>query len=138
MTRVAKFEKYDEDVPVCIIGPKPAFATPRANVGRFDFGICMAAFDGNDVIRTPSFDRDIETRTFTLLRADNGAQFAYSMSRFEKITEGRYSGWMLAIPEKFQDLAAEHSLRRHYYRDSGDKGLLFGESVLKPKERAAA
>jgi hypothetical protein len=45
MTRVAKFEKADETIPVCIIGLLPRFANPKDNIARFDFGICMAAFD---------------------------------------------------------------------------------------------
>src|SRR6516165_1044292 len=30
MTRVAKFEKTDETVPICIIGLQPGFATPKS------------------------------------------------------------------------------------------------------------
>ena len=51
MTRVAKFEKADETIPVCIIGLLPNFASPKANIARFDFGICMAAFDGKQTMR---------------------------------------------------------------------------------------
>ena len=39
MTCVAKFEKADETIPVCIIGLVSGFATPEANISRFDFGI---------------------------------------------------------------------------------------------------
>ena len=95
MVRVAKFEKADETIPVCVIGLKPKFAEPRANLARFDFGLCMAAYDGENLIRTAEFDRDVESRTFTLHRADNHAQFAYSVSRLQKITAGRYAGWNL-------------------------------------------
>ena len=104
MARVAKFEKADETVPVCIIGLVPDYADPHRNMSRFDFGICKAAFDGKQVIRTDAFDADAEEQTFTLCRADNGAQFAYSMVRFKKITAARYSGWSLVIPEEFEDL----------------------------------
>ena len=38
MTRVAKFEKADETIPICVIGLKSAYAYPRANMSRFDFG----------------------------------------------------------------------------------------------------
>jgi hypothetical protein len=55
------------------------------------------------------------------------------MSRFEKITAGRYSGWTLAIPEQFEELAKERAFRRHFYRD--DVKGFGGEFVLKPKER---
>ena len=67
------------------------YTNMKVNLSRFDFGICMAAFDGKKTIRTKEFDSDAETRAFTLHRADNESQFAYSMSRYEKITAGRYS-----------------------------------------------
>jgi|SRR5262249_54418465 len=73
MTRVAKFEKADETIPVCIIGLLPSFASPKDNIARFDFGICMAAFDGQQTIRAAEFDQDEKARTFTLHRADNYA-----------------------------------------------------------------
>ena len=136
MTRVAKFEKADETIPICIIGLRPSYASPEANLGRFDFGVCMAAFDGQQTIRTAKFDADTERQTFTLLRADNAQQFAYSMSRYEKIAAGRYSGWSLCVPDEFEELAREHAFRRQWYRD-GIKGFE-GESILKPKERIAA
>ena len=90
MTRVAKFEKADATTPVCIIGLLSAFVSPEDNLARFDFGVCMAAFDGKETIRTAEFDQDAESETFTLHRADNLKQFPYSMSRFKKITAGRY------------------------------------------------
>jgi hypothetical protein len=136
MTRLAKFEKADEAIPVCIIGLLPGFAKPRDNIARFDFGICMAAFDGKQTIRTAKFNQDEKARTFTLCRADNKAQFAYSLSRFEKLTAARYMGWSLSVPSEFEDLAREHTFQRHWYRDF-IKGF-DGESVLKPKERIAA
>lgn len=136
MTRVAKFEKADETIPVCIIGLLPRFANPKDNVARFDFGICMAAFDGKQTIRAAEFDVDEGAHTFTMCRADNPAQFAYSLSRFEKITAARYAGWTLNIPSEFEQLAKEHTFRRNWYRD-WVKGF-DGESILKPKERVAA
>jgi hypothetical protein len=136
MTRVAKFEKADETIPICVIGLLPHFANPEDNIARFDFGICMAAFDGQQTIRTAAFDQDERAHTFTLCRADNQAQFAYSLSRFEKITAARYKGWSLVIPSEFEEHAKEHTFRRHWYRDFV-KGF-DGESILKPKERVAA
>lgn len=143
MTCVAKFEKADEALPICIIGLRPEFARPEANIARFDFGICMAAFDGQHTIRTPQFDQDVEAHAFTLCRADNLAQFTYSLSRFEKITAGRYAGWQLVVPPEFEGLAKEHDHRRHWYQDyqTGEwcpKGSEMGKNLLKPKERMAA
>jgi hypothetical protein len=73
MLRVAKFEKADETIPICVIGLKSWCTEPRENIARFDFGVCMAAFDGLTTIRTHEFDFDIEGQTFTLRRADNEA-----------------------------------------------------------------
>ena len=134
MVRVAKFEKADETIPVCIIGLLPRFAAPKENLARFDYGICMAAFDGENTIQTPEFETDVENKTFTLCRADNPQQYAYSVRRYEKLTAARYQGWSLVVPSEFEDLAKEHTFRRHWYRDF-IKGFE-GESVLKPKERA--
>jgi hypothetical protein len=133
MTCVAKFEKADETIPICIIGLRANFVSPEDNMARFDFGVCMAAFDGDKTIRTAKFEQDVEEKTFTLCRADNGSQFAYSMSRFKKITAGRYSGWNLVIPDEFKEHAKEHAFRETYYVKGMD-----GEYVLRPKERTLA
>jgi hypothetical protein len=135
MTRVAKFEKADETTPICIIGLRANYVSPRTNVGRFDFGICMASFSGKDIIQTPEFKHDAGKQSFTLHRADNMAQFAYSMSRFKKISAGRYQGWTLAIPDRFEAYVKERALRSSWYRDLV-KGF-DGEAILKPKERLA-
>jgi hypothetical protein len=137
MLRVAKFEKADEALPICIIGLKSAYTSPRANISRFDFGVCMAAFDGEETIRADEFERDVAERTFTLLRADNAKQFDYSMSRYDKITTGRYRGWTLAIPEQFREFAKERAFRKYYAWEKPIKGFE-GEFVLKPKERIVA
>jgi hypothetical protein len=142
MTRVAKFEKADETIPICVIGLLPGYATPEANIARFDFGVCMAAFDGKQIIRTDQFDEDATDHKFTLHRADNKEQYAYSLHRFEKITAGRYKGWGLVVPSEFEDLAKEHTFRRHWYHDGdhwcrNDKGLP-DKNLLKPKERVVA
>src|SRR5215831_16384974 len=136
MTRVAKFERADETIPICIIGLVPQVTSPENNIARFDFGICMAAFDGKRTIRAAEFSQDMKERTFTLRRADNRAQFTYSMSRFEKFTANRYRDWSLAIPDEFEEYAKEHTFKRYWYRDF-IKGFN-GKSVLKPKERVAA
>jgi Poly A polymerase head domain len=142
MMRVARFEKADETIPICIIGLQQDFANPKDNIARFDFGICMAAWDGKQTIRAAEFDRDEKDRTFTLHRADNRPQFVYSLSRFEKITAGRYSGWSLRIPEEFEEFAKEHTFRRFWYRDfdTGDfiKCFAGGFNLLTPKERMGA
>ena len=137
--RVAKFEKADETIPVCLIGLKhrPALGM-RDNLARFDFGICMAGWDGREVYTAPEYKTDMERRTFTLCRADDQTQFNYSMSRFDKMTADRYAGWKLGVPAKFEELAQEHALRKtHYYDDETDAWKLrdLGTQVLTPKAR---
>jgi hypothetical protein len=138
MTRVAKFEKADETIPICIIGLLAEYARPNANVSRFDFGICMSWFDGKRIACTLAFSEDSSNKTFTLCRADNLAQFFYSMSRFEKLTGERYRGWSLTIPEKFRELAKEYAFRKNWYLDKDNllrsKGL-GGGNLLPPKTR---
>lgn len=136
MTRVAKFEKAEETIPLCIIGLKSRYATPEANVARFDFGICMCAFDGENILQADEFYVDRDNKTFTLCRADNEYQFAYSMSRYEKITAGRYAGWDITIPREFWDFVKEYEFHRRWYLDCG-KGF-DGKSTVKPKERVLA
>jgi hypothetical protein len=135
MLRVAKFEKADETIPICVIGLKSRYTAPRENIARFDFGICMAAFDGGKtILTTEEFNRDVAQSTFTLRRADSIQQFAYSKTRFEKITAGRYSGWTLAIPKVFERLAEKYAFDRKFYWSDSVKGFL-PRDILKPKER---
>ena len=42
------------------------------------------------------------SKTFTLCRADDQAQFTYSMSRFDKMTADRYAGWRLVVPREIR------------------------------------
>ena len=51
VVRVAKFEKADETIPVCLIGLNHRVTRARTigmqdNLARFDFGVCMAGWDG--------------------------------------------------------------------------------------------
>ena len=52
----------------------------KANLARFDFGVCMAGWDGDVIYVAPEYKRDVESKSFTLCRADNLAQFSYSHS----------------------------------------------------------
>jgi hypothetical protein len=146
--RVAKFEKADEIIPICLIGlnrpsdsyyDEPAKYGMRFNLSRFDFGICMAGWDGEEVYTADEYKRDIEQKTFTLCRADDQPQFNYSMSRFEKMVKDRYAGWRLAVPKQFEEMAKEYALKKtHYYDDETDMWMprgFIGEQVLTPKAR---
>jgi hypothetical protein len=138
IARLAKFEKADETMPISLIGLSAKVKGIEDNLSRFDFGICMAAWDGEKVIALPEYYRDIEAKSFTLCRADNYHQFAHSMSRFHKITADRYAGWKLTVLEKFKKLAGEYELRRTHYRDY-DSGEWVPRNLssqqLKPKSR---
>jgi hypothetical protein len=101
MTRHAKFEKAGKTLPISLVGVLPDFANPKDNIGRFDFGICLAAFVNGEIIHTAEFEQDAKAKTFTLLYADHRGQFALSMHRFRKITASRYNDWSLVIPGKF-------------------------------------
>jgi hypothetical protein len=135
VVRVAKFEKADETIPICLIGLAEALS-PRDNIARFDFGICMAAWDGGvPIISNTHFKRDIESKTFTLHRADNLAQFSYSMVRFEKLTADRYQGWELAIPCQFEELTKEHTFHKRWYKEGAHFGVENFPQLLRPKSR---
>jgi hypothetical protein len=135
---LAKFEKADEATPISLIGLNAEGADVELNLYRFDFGICMAAWDGEKVITLPEYRRDLEAKSFTLCRADNYWQFVYSMSRFNKMTADRYAGWKLVVPAKFKLLAAEYDLKKtHYYDDDFGEWRPhdLGRQKLNPKAR---
>ena len=136
VARLAKFENAGEVIPLCLIGLSSALSV-RENIERFDFGVCMAAWDGGEIIRTTEFNEDVKDQTFTLHRADSQPQFDYSMSRFRKITSERYAGWTLSVPDIFKRLAREHSFRRDWYSDYR-RPFDLGPNLLKPKERSGA
>jgi hypothetical protein len=132
---VAKFEKADETIPICLISLK-GNVDPEDNIARFDFGVCMAAWTGpDDFITTNDFTRDIESKTFTLHRADDAAQFAYSMVRFKKLTADRYQGWELSVPSRFEELVKDHAVRRQWFRDGDHFGFRNYPQILRPKNR---
>jgi hypothetical protein len=135
IVRLAKFEKADEEIPVCLIGLTYS-GLMEDNIRRFDFGICMAAWDGkHDPLLLPEFKDDCGSQTFTLHRADDLAQFRYSMSRFRKITADRYAGWTLSVPQEFEELAKEYSFKQSWYREDNNTFPGASTQLLKPKER---
>jgi hypothetical protein len=137
VARLAKFEKADEAIPVCLVGLKRARGM-QDNLRRFDFGTCMAAWDSDEVYTAPEYTIDTTEKTFTLCRADDLPQFTYSMSRFHKLTADRYAGWKLVVPTKFEEFAREHTFRKVWYRDVENGELKYreaGPQQLKPKPR---
>jgi hypothetical protein len=132
MTWVARFERADETIPLCIIGLKSEIPTWRENLERFDFGLCMAAWWGGAMITTDAFDQDAENKTFTLYRADDIHQFRYSMSRFRKMSAERYAGFELSVPQEFEELVKQYSFERDWWFDS-DNGKFGMRNEIKPK-----
>jgi hypothetical protein len=51
------------------------------------------------------------------------------------MTADRYSGWTLSIPEQFEELAKEHTFRKHWYKADAHFGFENYSQVLRPKER---
>ena len=112
VVRVAKLERVDTTIPISLIGLAQDLDA-RANIARFDFGVCMAAWDGGSFfVMDDKFKRDADNETFTLCRADNLAQFSHSMERFAKLTADRYMGWALPTPGRFSELANEYILEK--------------------------
>ncbi|MET4313539.1 hypothetical protein [Bradyrhizobium sp. RT4b] len=146
VVQVARFEKADEEIPVCLIGLSHDWMegrkmTMQENLARFDFGVCMAGWDGHEVYTAPQYKRDVEQKTFTLCRADDMAQLNYSMSRFEKMTADRYTGWRLVVPPEFSVMAAEYALKKTHYFDRDVEAWVpreiagHAEQLLTPKAR---
>jgi hypothetical protein len=139
VSRVARFEKASEVTPISLIGLAEELDA-QENIRRFDFGICMAYWEGQDerMLTSDQFKRDAEGETFTLHRADDYPQFVYSMSRFGKLTADRYRDWTLSVPDRFEELAKEFAFRREWYLEG--HGNHFGieherTQVLRPKQR---
>lgn len=64
---------------------------------RMDFTICQATYqldEGEGLFGVSgNFLWDVDLKEFRLVRADNEAQFDYSMKRFERLTAEKYKGW---------------------------------------------
>ena len=111
LARVATFEKADETIPIQLIGLNGP-TTMQQNIGRFDFGACMAGWDGDQVCTTEQFKIDVYNETFTLCRAESQWQYDNSMRRFQKFTAERYAGWKLRVPSEFESFARDRLEKR--------------------------
>lgn len=63
---------------------------PLTLIENFDFGICMAAYDGKEIIRSRHFDHDVEHKVFTLRHCRS---LVKSKQRWKRITKRYRSGW---------------------------------------------
>jgi hypothetical protein len=97
--RSVSYYEGDALTPVNIIGVTRGTCTPEQQLERFDFGICRVAFDGDNLWKDLSFDRDMLQKTFTLTDAYQTCdQLNYSLGRFERLS-AKYQGWKLVRPE---------------------------------------
>jgi hypothetical protein len=116
VVRVAKLQRADTTIPISLIGLAQGLDA-RANIARFDWGVCMASWDGGSFfVMDDRFKRDADNETFTLCRADSLAQFNNSMERYEKLTADRYMGWPRSIPGRFAELAIQYNLQQSKLR----------------------
>ena len=87
-----QFQKADETIPICIVGLPPRICKSGSQHRTFRLRHLHGRVRRQGTLRAAEFDQDEKAQTFTLCRADNLAQFTYSLSRFEKITAARYAG----------------------------------------------
>lgn len=71
------------------------------NLNAFDFGICRAGYDGNEVFITDAFKHDLARKQFTLLHCNTEEQFANSMRRYARLKE-KYADWPLIVAEHLE------------------------------------
>lgn len=69
-------------------------------IARIDFGICRIGYNGSYAETPAEFIRDVQNRTFTLLRSDDQKQYDRSMERFERL-QAKYKDHTLVIPPQF-------------------------------------
>ena len=144
VVRVAKFEKADETIPVCLIGLNLERTRDRcgmqANLARFDFGICMAAWDGEEVYTAPEYKRDVEQKTFTLCRADDQAAVQLLDVALREDDGGSLRGMEAggARSSSRRWRRSTRSSKTHYFDHETDEWMpreVVGPQLLTPKAR---
>ncbi len=93
---VACVHEFWEDVgttPIQILVMKEK-RTPLEILERHDFGLCQAAFNGEEFHFTPAYDTDRMNRTFTLVRCRDVKDYWRSVKRYQRL-ETKYQGWPL-------------------------------------------
>ena len=71
VARVAKFEKADETIPLCLIGLKEELPRGRTSSASTSGSAWRLVGRPTQMFTADAFKRDAEAKTFTLLRADN-------------------------------------------------------------------
>lgn len=86
-------------VPVQIIGLYLADVmwSPDGVINRVDMGICQIAWDGESFYKTPAYDVDKQTQTFTIVKRQTPNQLLRSVQRYLRLTEEKYAGWRFNI-----------------------------------------
>lgn len=93
-------------VPVQVIMLREGM-NPLARVGSFDFGLCQLYSVGGDVLHTAAALHDEVNEQFTLVNCENQTEFNRSMRRFKRLTEEKYQGFPLRIPQEYHCFYAE-------------------------------
>ena len=92
---IYELRKKDVEYPIQLIKLDQA-PDPLELIESFDFGICMAAYDGKEIIRSRHFDEDFEKHIFTLRHCRDKAAAEKRYSRISKRYidyPGPYGSW---------------------------------------------
>lgn len=101
--RTVNYYEGEDALPVNIIGITQGLDNPKAQLERFDFGLCRVAWDGKRLWKDLSFDVDSRDETFTLLFTQSDDAHENSMRRYARISQ-KYPGWKLVDKTKEEEL----------------------------------
>jgi hypothetical protein len=88
------------DTPFQVIGLTGEVSAERV-LSRIDFGFCRIAFNGRELLKPAEYLKDKKDRTFTVYRADNGAQLDRTVERHQRL-QARYPGYPLIISPEIE------------------------------------
>lgn len=93
---IYQIRKKDVEYPIQLIKLDHAI-DPLELIESFDFGICMAAYDGKEIIRSRHFDEDAEKHIFTLRHCRDKAAAEKRYQRISKryidYPSGPFGSW---------------------------------------------
>ena len=96
---VVSLEPHEGELPVQVIVLAPGMS-PLDRVGRFDFGFCQVAWDGNNLEFSLGFLKDFNNKTITLVHCENQQEFDRSWVRLNRLMK-KYLEFDYVIPEKY-------------------------------------
>lgn len=86
-------------IPINVVELLSFVSLPGA-LDRHDFGLCQIGFDGNTLMKSAAFERDVANKTLTLIRCESSIQFNRSMRRAERLRQ-KYPEHQLVVPDEF-------------------------------------